>query len=132
MARITHEDKEHNNTLQAHSSAPGSVLIPEPPQIEAGKGAISRYGDALETSSVATLLGVMSSSRESASVRIEAAKTALGVLGKLTPQSTNQQPQNNLTIQLMGDIKKAVGGLADVLDVLDRGSDRPKVVRNEL
>lgn len=119
MQTTAPEDKEHNVKTNPDSNDPGAVCLPPPVQVEAGKGAIDRYGVMLETSAVATAFSVMSSNRASHGERLEAAKLALDMIGKRTP-AQSAPPTPGITLQLIAPVQNAFRGIADVVDVLDR------------
>ncbi len=100
--------------------------LPQPVSVVPGEGALQRYGSLLEVSAVATMFSVMSSSKVSAGERLEAAKLALGAIGKLTPAS---QGGAVLSIQLMEPVKNAFRGFSDFVDVMDR-TPRAEVVKD--
>jgi len=130
MAPKKSTDKSDDSDVQdsALVSDPGSVALPSPVIVDPGKSAIARYGDLLETSAVATVFSVMSSTRATPNERLEAAKMALDAIGKRTPQQS-APPTPGITLQLVTPIQNAMRGFMDVVDVLDR-TPRAEVVED--
>lgn len=108
---------------------PAPLGIYQPPAVvEAERPAMERYANALETTAVATLIGVMGSSRASASERLQAADMALRAVGKRDPV-VQQQAGPALTINLLGPVRDAFRGLGDVAAVMARPVEEEDGIR---